>query len=219
MKRFVLIVCYGFLIRHFLRIIVGVKYGDASFLKKEKQFILIANHNSHLDAMSIMASMPRSIVHKVRPVAAQDHFGKTKRQAWFSNYFINTLLIHRKIDKSSPENSPIYKMDQAIKEGYSLIIFPEGTRGEPGKANQFKAGVAMVLLQNPHVSYVPIYLKGMGKAMPKGDNLIVPHESALVYGQPTKIKHTTVEEILACMKEEMEALRLTLENELENETL
>ena len=213
MKRLVLIVCYGFLVRHFLRIIVGVKYTDASFLKEEKQFILIANHNSHLDAMSIMASIPKSLIHKVRPVAAQDHFGKTKRQAWFSNYFINTLLIHRKFDKSCPENSPIYKMDQALKEGYSLIIFPEGTRGEPGKAKEFKAGVAMVLLQNPHVSYVPIYLKGMGKAMPKGDNLIVPHESAIVYGKPNKITHTTVEEILACMKQEMEVLRLSLENE------
>jgi 1-acyl-sn-glycerol-3-phosphate acyltransferase len=213
MKRFVLIVCYGFLVRYFLRIIVGVKYTDASFLKKEKQFILIANHNSHLDAMSIMASIPKSLIHKVRPVAAQDHFGKTKRQAWFSNYFINTLLIQRKFDKCSPENSPIYKMDQALKQGFSLIIFPEGTRGKPGKTTEFKAGVAMVLLQNPDVCYVPIYLKGMGKAMPKGDNLIVPHESAIIYGTPSKITHTAVDEILTRMKEEMDALRLSIENE------
>jgi 1-acyl-sn-glycerol-3-phosphate acyltransferase len=212
MKRIILIISYGYLIRYFLRIIVGIKCSDTSFLKKEKQFILIANHNSHLDAMSIMSSMPKSIVHNVRPVAAQDYFGKTKRQAWFSNYFINTLLIQRKHDKCSSENSPMHKMDEALKQGFSLIIFPEGSRGEPGITQEFKAGVAMLLLQNPEIPYIPIYMKNMGKAMPKGDSLIVPHESTIVYGTPNKIAHTTVDEILACMKQEMEVLRQSLEN-------
>jgi 1-acyl-sn-glycerol-3-phosphate acyltransferase len=206
MKKIVLILCYSVVVRNFLSIIVGVKFSKSSFLKEEKQFILIANHNSHLDAMSIMASLPKSMLHKVKPVAAQDHFGKTKWQAWLSNYFINTLLIQRKSDKENPENDPIFKMNKALKEGHSLIIFPEGTRGAPNLAKEFKAGVALVLIENPHIPYVPIYLKSMGKAMPKGDNLIVPHESAIVYGTPVKISSSNVTEILEQMKREIEDL-------------
>ena len=206
MKKIVLILCYSVIVRNFLSIFVGVKFTKASFLKDEKQFILIANHNSHLDAMSIMASVPKSILHKVKPVAAQDHFGKTKWQAWLSNYFINTLLIQRKSDKENPENDPVYKMNKALKEGFSLIIFPEGTRGEPNLPKEFKAGVALILIENPHIPYVPIYLKAMGKAMPKGDNLIVPHESAIVYGAPKKISSINVTEILEQMKQEIQTL-------------
>ena len=214
MKKYVLILSYSYIVRNFLKIFVGVKFCDTKFLKQEKQFVLIANHNSHLDAMSIMASLPRSVVHKVRPVAAQDHFGKTKLQENMSNYFINTLLIQRKSDKENPENDPIFKMDKALKDGFSLIIFPEGTRGEPNSAKEFKAGVAILLKKNPHVPYIPIYLKGMGKAMPKGDNLIVPFESAAVYGLPRKIESENVDEILNQMRAEIEALRLSIEPNL-----
>lgn len=208
MKKIVLIICYSIIIRNFLKIVVGVKFTKPSFLKDEKQFILIANHNSHLDAMSIMASLPKSQIQNVRPVAAQDHFGKTKWQTWLSNYFINTLLIQRKSDKENPENDPVYKMNKALKEGYSLIIFPEGTRGQPNSPKDFKAGVALILIENPHIPYIPIYLKAMGKAMPKGDNLIVPHESAIFYGTPTKINSSDVTVILEKMKNEIEELKL-----------
>ncbi|MNL09202.1 2-acyl-glycerophospho-ethanolamine acyltransferase [compost metagenome] len=207
MKKIVLITCYSFFIHHFLKIIVGVKFAKPTFLKDEKQFILIANHNSHLDTMSILASLPKSVLFKVRPVAAQDHFGKTKWQTWMSNYFINTLLIQRKTDKENPENDPIFKMNKALEDGFSLIIFPEGTRGEPNQSKEFKAGVALLLIKNPKIPYVPIYLKSMGKAMPKGDSLIIPHESAIFYGSVNKISSVNVDEILAQMKKEIEDLK------------
>ncbi|RAW00371.1 lysophospholipid acyltransferase family protein [Pseudochryseolinea flava] len=187
MQKLVLRFVYGYIIRVFLRIIVGVRFADARFLLKEKQFIIVANHNSHLDTMTIMASLPRSIIHKVKPVAAADHFGKTKLKAKLSNYFVNTLLIQRKRDKDNPANDPINRMVKALDDGYSLILFPEGTRGEPEIQQPLKPGVAMVLLQRPHIKYVPSYMKGMGKAMPKHDSLIVPFSSSIVFGEPKEI--------------------------------
>lgn len=187
MQKFVLRFIYGYVMRIFLRIIVGVRFDSTRFLLDEKQFIIVANHNSHLDTMTIMASLPRSIIHKVKPVAAADHFGKTKLKAKLSNYFINTLLIQRKRDKDHPENDPINRMIEAIDEGYSLILFPEGTRGEPEVQQPLKPGVALVLLKRPHVKYIPAYMKGMGKAMPKNDSLIVPFSSSIRYGTPKTI--------------------------------
>lgn len=207
MQKFVLRFTYGWFVRWFLKVFVGVKFDKADFLTDETQFVIVANHNSHLDTMTIMASLPRQIIHKVRPVAAADHFGKTRRKEKLSNFFINTLLIQRKRDKENPENDPINKMIKALDGGYSLIIFPEGTRGEPEVQQPLKPGVALVLSQRPHVKYVPAYLKGMGKAMPKDDSLIVPYNSSLRYGRPTAISSTDVDAILRQIEADFNTLR------------
>ena len=151
MQRLILRYGYGYAMRTFLRMFVGVKFDNARFLLDEKQFIIVANHNSHLDTMTIMSSIPRRLIHKVKPVAAADHFGKTNWSTKLSNYFVNTLLIQRKRDKDNPANDPVARMVKALDDGYSLILFPEGTRGEPEVQQQLKPGVAFVLSQRRHI--------------------------------------------------------------------
>lgn len=208
MQRLVLRYGYGYVMRTFLRLFVGVRFDNARFLLDEKQFIIVANHNSHLDTMTIMSSLPRGIIHKVRPVAAADHFGKTKLKTRLSNFFVNTLLIQRKRDKDNPENDPINKMLKALDDGYSLILFPEGTRGDPEVQQPLKPGVAFVLNQRPHIRYVPAYMKGMGKAMPKHDSLIVPFSSSIVFGRPRSVvPKQDVASIMIQMEEDFRALR------------
>lgn len=207
MQKFVLKFLYSFIIKGFLKIVVGVKFDNAEFLLSEKQFIIVANHNSHLDTMTIMASLPSKILFKVRPVAAADHFGKTKLKEKLINYFVNTLLIQRKRDKENPLNDPINKMIEALDDGYSLIIFPEGTRGEAEIQQPLKPGIAFVLKERPHIKYVPAFMKGMGKAMPKDDNLIIPYNSTLTYGHPKNIANTDTIEILKQIETDINALK------------
>jgi 1-acyl-sn-glycerol-3-phosphate acyltransferase len=201
MQALVLKIIYSGIIRNFLKLIVGVKFDKATFLLQEKQFVIVANHNSHIDTMALMASLPSSIVHKVKPVAAADYFGKTKLKAWFSNYFINTLLISRKGGKA------IHAMKKALEDGYSLIIFPEGSRGEPDSEQQMKSGIALLLSLCPGVKYVPAYMYGMGRIMPKGDGLIVPFSSTLVYGKPTLPNSDEIKGILKQIKNDVDKLR------------
>lgn len=207
MQKLILQFVYSLLIRNFLKLFVGVRFQNARFLLKEKQFIIVANHNSHLDTLTILASLPSSIISKVKPVAAQDHFGKTKFKEKLSNYFINTLLIQRKRDKDNMENDPIHKMIKALDEGYSLILFPEGTRGAPEVQQPLKPGIGLVLSERPLIKYVPAFMRGMGKAMPKNDNLIVPHNSSLSYGNPTHVESADVTEIVAQVERSINQLR------------
>ena len=51
-------IIYKGVFQWFLKLIVGVQFTDCRFLKKEKQFIILANHNSHLDTLSLLASLP-----------------------------------------------------------------------------------------------------------------------------------------------------------------
>jgi 1-acyl-sn-glycerol-3-phosphate acyltransferase len=193
--------------RWFLKLIVGVKFDDSKFLLGEKQFIIVANHNSHLDTMTIMASLPRKIIHKVKPVAAADYFARTKLQGKFSKYFINALLIQRKRDKNNPLHDPIHTMLQCLEEGYSLILFPEGTRGEPEKLQPLKPGIAILLSKRPDIPYVPAFMEGMGRIMPKGDNLVIPYNSTLRFGNPMKIAGTEVSSIMQQVEKDLLRLK------------
>jgi len=207
MKNVTLKIIYSGIVRWLLKIVVGVKFDDSNFLSDLPQFIIVANHNSHLDTMTLLASMPSNILPLVKPVAANDHFGKTKLSTWLSNTFINTLLIERKRDKENIENDPIYQMISTLEKGYSLILFPEGTRGEPEIQQKLKPGIGMILMERPNVYIVPAYMKGMGKVLPKGDSLIIPFNSRLVYGQPKKVKSNTISEILIEIENEFKILK------------
>ena len=212
MHKITLQIIYSFFVRWFLKLIVGVKFDNAKFLLNENQFIIVANHNSHLDTMSLLASLPSSIIHKVKPVAAGDHFGKTKLKGKLTSFFVNALLIKRGRDKENPENDPINKMLDSLDKGYSLILFPEGTRGEPEKDQPLKKGIGILLSQRPKIKFVPAYMKGMGKAMPKDDNLIVPFNSTLTYGKPTEIASNDVNDIVQQIVKEFHILKKTTAN-------
>lgn len=187
---------YSGFFRFILRFFVGVRYTDCSFLKGEKQFVIISNHNSHLDTIGLLASLPSSVLPKVRPVAAEDYWGNTKLKSWFSSYFINTLLVKRNRTAVHSEYDPVKAMADAIDDGYSLILFPEGTRGLPEQMVKLKSGIGRLLAQRPELKYVPVFMTGMGKSMPKGSVVPLPYNAVIHYGEPTLPQSSNHNEIM-----------------------
>lgn len=185
---------YRILMRNFLRLIFGVSYKNTSRFKGLKQFIIIANHNSHLDTMSILSALPFSQQTKVHPVAAADYFGKNRFTKFFTEFFVNTLLIER--NKNQGRSSALDDMDQLLKNGFSILIFPEGSRGEAEIIQEFKNGAAILLKKNPSICFIPIFMKGMGKALPKGDPFLVPTECQVRIGNPVSIDNIDQKEII-----------------------
>ena len=178
-----------------------VSLKNLASLPDNRPIIFVANHQSTFDIPALIWFLrkyhPR-FVSKIELAKGVPSISYNLRKS-------GAALINRKDGKQAiTEIARLGKLIQDEKS--SAIIFPEGTRGEPNLSKAFKAGVALVLIDNPHIPYVPIYLKSMGKAMPKGDNLIVPHDSAIVYGTPVKISSNNVTEILEQMKKEIEDL-------------
>ena len=199
-------ILYKGIFRWFLKLIVGVQFPDTRFLRKEGQFIILANHNSHLDTLSLLSSLPGNLLWKIKPVAAEDYFGRTRFQAAFSNYFINTLLIRRKGEKDS-EHDPLRKMLDAIDEGYSLILFPEGTRGKPEQMGKIKSGIARILSLRPELRYIPVFMTGMGRSLPKGELILLPYKASIFYGTPAVAGSTDVHEILKQITDDFEMMK------------
>lgn len=183
MHKTFLFILYSILMRNFLRVIVGIKYVNKEALKKSDPFIIVANHNSHVDAMALMSALSFSQLKKTHPVAAGDYFGKSPLKAFITRLFTNSLLIRR--SKDADGANPIDMMSDSLQKGDSLILFPEGSRGEPQKMQQFKKGIGIILQKNPKIAYIPVYMTGMGRILPKGETLLVPFDSYVIFGEPT----------------------------------
>jgi 1-acyl-sn-glycerol-3-phosphate acyltransferase len=188
---------------------VGVKTMRKPNFKEAKQFIIVANHNSHVDTMVLLSSLPISQLKRTHPVATATYFGKKKWLELLSNLFVNTVLIQRREEKS-PETDQGKALEQLMKkleQGHSLIFFPEGSRGEPEQMQAFKKGIGVLLQKFPHIPFIPVYLKGMGKILPKGSILPVPYDAQVYFGDPTFCQHNTVEEIVAEVESAILALK------------
>jgi 1-acyl-sn-glycerol-3-phosphate acyltransferase len=209
MNRFFLPLIHSVIMRTFLRVIVGVRFLNREGLKKKKQYIIVANHNSHLDTMSILAALPLRMIHKTHPIAAGDYFGQSPMRAFFTRFFVNAILIPRSRPKPGETGpDPIQLMLNALDKGHSLILFPEGSRGEPEKLQKFKRGIGIVLEQRPTIPYIPVFMKGLGKSLPKGDPVLVPFISYVNIGEGKTCTAKDVDGIVAEVEQEILGLNL-----------
>ena len=71
--------------------------------------------------------------------------------------------------------------------GYSIIIFPEGTRSLNGKMNKFKNGIG-VLAQEMEVPIIPIKIHGNFEILPKGKNFPKKGKTEFVFGRSVILK-------------------------------
>lgn len=165
-------VFFALLVRPLLAIVLGMNVRGREHLPRSGPAIIVANHNSHLDAMVLMSLLPHRLLHRVRPVAAQDYFMKGPLLAWFSTRLVGILPIARK--GSAADADPLTGCYAALESGQILILFPEGTRGEPEVMAPFRGGVAKLAGRFPEVPITPVHMRGLGKALPRGEALLVP---------------------------------------------
>ena len=195
-------VVFKIVLKNFLRLFVGIEFPRTSNFKDFPQCIYVANHNSHMDTAAFLAMLPMKNHLDAHPVAAGDYFGRHPLKQKFYEFVFNTLLIDRKGKQEIAK--VIEPIGQALKNKKSILIFPEGSRGEPEVMGQFKNGVSFLLKNHPHIPFVPIFMQGLGKAMPRGDAVIIPHESRIVVGKPIYIPDVAnmpVQEITAIIRQ------------------
>ena len=132
--------------------------------------IFVANHSSHLDTPLILLSLPDEWRRQTAVAAAADYFFDTWWRAVGSAMVFNTFPIERR--GGSLATTP----GELLAEGWSVVVFPEGTRSPDGWIGRFRLGAAYLACQHG-VPVVPVAHRGSFAAMPRGRGWPVPGPS------------------------------------------
>lgn len=145
------------------------------------QRIYFANHTSHIDTLAIWSSLPRRLRSRTRPIAARDYWGKGVKK-YIATRGFGAVLIDRAREDATID--PLEPLRASLREGDSLIIFPEGTRGATAIPARFRSGLFRLATEFPSVELVPVYLDNLHRALPKGEILPVPMVCTVRFGAP-----------------------------------
>ena len=164
-----------------VRLVVGARGRYASTPPSASQTIYFANHSSHADTLAILAALPADLRASVRPAAARDYWDATPARRFIANRVLRVVYVAR---KGENEDDPLGAVREALSAGWSIILFPEGTRSSTGEIGPFKSGLYWLSRDFPEVQLVPVHLSDLMRAMPKGKLLPVPINCEVSFGEP-----------------------------------
>ncbi|MCX5744138.1 MAG: AMP-binding protein, partial [Proteobacteria bacterium] len=141
-------------------------------------YIVAANHASHLDTGLVKYALGEQGDALVALAAKDYFFDDPVRRMYFENF---TNLVPMERHGSLRESLRL--AGDVIRDGYILLIFPEGTRSETGVMSDFKPSLGYLAMTNK-CGILPMYLSGTYEAMPKGRYLPKRGERVAAYVGP-----------------------------------
>ena len=144
---------------------IRVKVKGAENIPHDRSAVYIANHQSHFDILAMYASLPVQF----RWMAKQELFdiplfGLAMRRSGY-------IAIDRSDRRKSLQSMLVAA--QRIKNGTSVVVFPEGTRSPDGRLLPFKKGGFMIA-QKAQALLVPVVINGSHSLLPKGSSKVRP---------------------------------------------
>jgi 1-acyl-sn-glycerol-3-phosphate acyltransferase len=168
----------------FVRLLTGAQARWQGCPPKAEQRIYFANHQSHADLVLIWAALPHELRAITRPIAAKDYWTSSRFKQWITTEIFHAVYVDR---NKTADQDPLEPLIEALANGDSLILFPEGTRGFAEEPQPFKAGLYNLALKFPHVVLVPAWINNVQRVMPKGEVIPVPVLCSVTFGAPLQL--------------------------------
>ena len=175
----------GLLLAFIARLITGAQGHWKGCPPKAEQRIYFANHQSHLDWVLIWAALPRELRTSTRPIAARDYWTSSPFKLWITREVFNAVYVAR---TRSDDQDPLEPLMDALRNGDSLVIFPEGTRSNKGLPQPFKSGLFHLAEQFRQVQLIPAWIDNVQRVMPKGEVVPVPILCTVTFGAPLQLQ-------------------------------
>ena len=168
-----------------IRVLTGSQARWYGCPPKAEQRIYFANHQSHADLVLIWAALPHELRSITRPIAARDYWTKTPFREWITTAVFNAIYVVR---ERTADQDPLEPLFDALAQGDSIILFPEGTRGHAEEPASFKAGLYNLTQRFPNVVLVPAWINNVQRVMPKGEVVPVPVLCSVTFGAPIQLE-------------------------------
>ena len=135
----------------------------------EKPAVIIANHSSFLDILAVGMLSPKIIFLVNDWVYNSPFFGRGVKLAGF-------YPVSQGVEGS------VEHLREKVEQGFSLMVFPEGSRSDDGVIKRFHKG-AFYLAEHFNLDILPVYIHGNSEALPKGDHIIYDESLTVIIGE------------------------------------
>jgi 1-acyl-sn-glycerol-3-phosphate acyltransferase len=175
----------GLLLAFIARLVTGAQGHWKGCAPMAEQRIYFANHQSHLDWVLIWAALPKELRVNTRPIAARDYWTASPFKHWITREVFNAIYVAR---TRTDDQDPLEPLIDALANGDSIVIFPEGTRSHKGEPQAFKSGLFHLAEKFPNVALVPAWIDNVQRVMPKGEVVPVPVLCTVNFGEPLQLQ-------------------------------
>ena len=188
---------FHYFLRLFVHFYLGKNISGEVLLIKNGPAIIVANHNSHVDAIVLLSIFNCTEIMSVTVVGAVDYFFKNKVFAWVSRNILGMIPLGRQ----KVSSDIFFEIHNSLDQNKIVIMFPEGSRGEPGKFGSVKKGIGRISEKYPLVPIYPIKLTRTGESMPKGQFIPIP----FIINMEIKNKffYTTRDEVIEKIRQDL----------------
>ena len=168
-----------------IRLLTGAQARWQGCPPKAEQRIYFANHQSHADLVLMWAALPEELRSITRPIAAKDYWTRTAFKRWITTSVFHAIYVDR---VKTGDQDPLEPLIEALTNGDSIILFPEGTRGNQEEPQSFKSGLYNLAVKFPNVVLVPAWINNVQRVMPKGEVVPVPILCSVTFGAPVVLQ-------------------------------
>ena len=157
-----------------LKLLPGVKFDlhNTTGETFDKPAVIIANHQSHLDLLCTIMLHPKVVLLTTDWVWKNPIYGLVIR---YAEYY----------PVSDGYDTNVERLKKLVERGYSVVVFPEGTRSATGEILRFHKG-AFQLAQNLGIDILPVFIHGASHVMPKNDIVLRDGRLSVEIGERMK---------------------------------
>jgi 1-acyl-sn-glycerol-3-phosphate acyltransferase len=153
--------------------------GDEILELVEAPAIYVANHASHVDTGLLLSVLPARVRHRTVVAAAADHFFDRRWKAHLWSLVLAAIPIERhRVNRKSAEDTAAL-----LRQGWNLIIFPEGGRTPDGWFQPMRGGAAYLATRTGR-PVVPVHIDGTYRIWPRGGRRLRRSPTRITFGSP-----------------------------------
>ncbi len=165
------------LVRIVSKIFFSLKIEGLGNIPEQGPYIITPNHASYLDAFAVVSGIPSKAFKDLYTLGIREYF--TGRSGKSFARLANVIPI----DQEKYLNKALQMSSYVLRNGKSLLIFPEGGRSFDGELMEFKKGVGILALEL-NIPVIPAYIEGSFEALPRRAKWPKFKQIKVVFGKP-----------------------------------